>query len=105
VIPGYAYVNKIKNWQFSGNFGLGAVLQSKFYEVNGTTRSFAGLAPRYDVRLVGGYNVDTYYVMLVTDFDNKSISFNDLTYRQWYYSVRITGGIRLDRKEKTQKKK
>lgn len=104
VIPGYAYVNKIKNWQFSGSFGFGPVIQGKFYEVNGNTRSFIGLAPRYDIRLIGGYNVDRYFVMLVTDFDNKSIGFNDLRYRQSYYSVRVASGIRLDKKEKKKKK-
>lgn len=105
VIPGYAYVNKINNWQFSGSFGLGPVLQGKFYEVNGNTRTFVGLAPRYDIRLIGGYNVDRYFVMLVTDFDNKSIGFNDMKYRQSYYSVRVVSGIRLDKKEKTKKSK
>jgi hypothetical protein len=103
VIPGYAYVNKINNWQFSGSFGLGPVVQTKFYEVNGNTRSFIGLAPRYDIRLIGGYNVEKYFVMLVTDFDNKSIGFNDLKYRQSYYSIRIVSGIRLDKKEKKKK--
>lgn len=105
VIPGYAHVNKINNWQFSGSFGFGPVIQGKFYEVNGNTRSFIGLAPRYDIRLIGGYNVEKYFVMLVTDFDNKSIGFNDLKYRQSYYSIRVTGGIRLDKKEKKKKKK
>jgi hypothetical protein len=104
VIPGYSYVNKINNWQFSGSFGLGPVVQAKFYEVDGNTRSFIGLAPRYDIRLIGGYNVDRYFVMLLTDFDNKSIGFNDLKYRQSYYSVRVASGIRLDKKEKKKKK-
>lgn len=100
VIPGYAYVNRIKNWQFSGSFGLGPVVQAKFYAAENQTRGFLGLAPRYDLRLIAGYNVERYFVMLLTDFDNKSISFNDLKYRQSYYSVRIAAGIRLERKEK-----
>lgn len=103
VIPGYAYVNRINNWQFAGLFGLGGVLQSKFYNVNGLTRGFVGLAPRYDVRFVGGYSVPKYFVFLVTDFDNKSIRYNDLIYRQSFYSVKLVAGVRLNKKEKEKK--
>ncbi|MNE51686.1 hypothetical protein D3C80_1463230 [compost metagenome] len=34
--------------------------------------------------------------MFVSDFDNKSISFNEFTYKQTYYYLRIVGGIRLN---------
>jgi hypothetical protein len=99
-IPGYAYVNRIKNWQFCGWFGLGGVIQSKFYRLDHQSRGFLGLAPRYDVRIMGGYSNKDFFVFLVTDFDNKSIRFSDLVYRQYYYMVKITGGIRLGNKGK-----
>jgi hypothetical protein len=104
LIPGYAYVNRIKNWQFSGLIGLGAVAQFNFHEVNGQLRDGLWLAPRYDIKIMGGYNVDKYFVMLITDFDNKSIKMNNLKYRQSYYSIRIAGGVRLDKKEKEKKR-
>ena len=106
VIPGYAYATRKNNWQVSGLFGLGAVIQSKQYIVNGNPRAFIGLAPRYDVRLVGGYSVPRYFVFLVTDIDNKSIRFNQLVYRQSFYSIKLLAGIRLNTKgEKEEKKK
>jgi hypothetical protein len=95
-VPGYAYVNRINNWQFSGWLGVGGVIQSKFYTLHENTRGFLGIAPRYDIRIMGGYSTPNYFVFLVTDFDNKSIQFSDLVYRQFYYTVRITGGIRFD---------
>lgn len=103
VVPGYAYVNKINNWQFAGLFGLGAVIQGKYYTTDAKVRGYFGLAPRYDIRLMGGYSVDRYFVMLITDFDNKSIRFNNLRYQQYYYSIRISAGIRLNKKEKKKK--
>jgi hypothetical protein len=99
LIPGYAYVNRIKNWQFCGWFGLGGVFQSKFYRLEHESRGFLGLAPRYDVRIMGGYSNKKYFAFLIADFDNKSIRYSDLVYRQFYYSVKITGGIRLDHKK------
>ncbi len=105
IIPGYAYVNRIKNWQFSGLIGVGAVAQFNFHEVNGEIRDALWLATRYDIRFIGGYNVDKYFLMLVTDFDNKSIKINNLKYRQAYYTIRIAGGIRFDKKEKSRKSK
>jgi hypothetical protein len=103
IIPGYAYVNKINNWQFSALGGMGVALQGKFYAVNETARGFLGLAPRFDIRLIGGYSVPRYFIFLVTDFDNKSIRFNDLIYRQTFYTVKIVGGIRLDNKSQNKK--
>lgn len=105
VIPGYAYVNKIRNWQFSVLAGLGAVVQGKFYAVDGISRGFLGLAPRYDFRLIGGYTVPKYFVFLVTDFDNKSIRFNDFVYRQSFYTIKLVAGVRLDKKPKKEKEK
>ena len=100
LIPGYAYVTRIKNWQFSGWLGLGGVIQSKFYALSGSPRGFLGLAPRYDVRFIGGYTNENYFVFLVSEFDNKSISFNELKYRQYFYSIRLSAGIRFGENKK-----
>lgn len=105
VVPGYAYVNKVKSWQFSGWFGFGGVLQSKFYEVNGNTRGFLGLAPRYDIRVMGGYTNPKVFFFLLTDFDNKSMRFEDLVFRQYFYSIRLVGGYRFPKKESNKPKK
>ena len=94
-IPGYAYVNRLKNWQFSGWLGLGGVIQSKFYTINHNSRGFIGLAPRYDIRIMGGYSNKKYFIFLITDFDNKSIHFSDLVYKQHFYTVKLTGGMRF----------
>ena len=99
LIPGYAYVNRIKNWQFSGWLGFGGVIQSKLYQLKNDTRGFLGLAPRYDIRIMGGYSNKKHFVFLVADFDNKSIRFSNLLYRQFYYMVKITGGIRIEGKK------
>ena len=106
LIPGFAYANRIKNWQFSGWVGLGGVIQGKFYTpVNGQATGFLGLAPRYDIRFIAGYSSDDYFIFFVTDFDNKSIRFNDLIYRQYYYSLKLTGGFRFDHPKKKRDKK
>lgn len=107
VVPGYAYANRKKNWQITGILGLGAVIQNKHYTVgaNGPDRGLIGLAPRYDIKIVGGYSVPNFFVFLVTDFDNKSIRFNDLIYKQSFFSIKLLGGIRINTKEKKQKKK
>lgn len=95
ILPGYVYVNRYKNFQFSGMFGFGPVLQLKIYIGDAIYRSFLGLAPRFDVRINVGYNVEKWFVNLVTEFDNKSIRFNDLAYRQTFYMIKLVGGIRL----------
>ena len=105
VIPGYAYANRKNNWQVSGLFGLGAVIQAKSYNVNGMARTFLGLAPRYDVRFVAGYSKPSYFVFFVTDIDNKSIRFNNLVFRQSFYSLMLVGGIRLDSQKDRKEKK
>ncbi len=97
-IPGYAYGNRIKNWQFSALLGFGAVLQSKFYTTSYFTRGFLGIAPRYDFRMSFGYSNDNFFVFLVTELDNKSIQFTDLIYRQYYYSLRLKCGYRFKKK-------
>jgi hypothetical protein len=95
-IPGYAYVNRKNNWQYSAMIGFGPVIQTKFYIIDGTTRSVLGLAPRYDIRFVAGYNKPRYFIMLQTNFDNKSIRFTDLRYISTFYSIKLVAGIRLN---------
>jgi hypothetical protein len=95
IVPGYAYVNRIKNWQFAFMGGFGGVFQAKFYGGTGTTRGFLGLAPRYDVRLFGGYSASNYFIFLLTDFDNKSIRFGHLIYKQQFYNIKVVLGKRI----------
>ena len=104
-IPGYAYVNKVKNWQFSLIGGVGAAIQLKNYTLNDVNRGFLGIAPRYDIKLIGGYTVPKYFIFLVTDFDNKSIRFTDFVYRQSFYTIKIVGGYRFDTKTQREDKK
>ncbi len=99
IVPGYAYLERYKNWQVCAFLGLGVVAQAKFYNVNYYQRGFLGLAPRYDIKLIGGYSAPKYFVFLNLDFDNKSIKFGDLKYRQSFYTIRFTAGLRLDVKK------
>jgi opacity protein-like surface antigen len=96
VVPGYAYVRRWRMFQFGIMGGVGLVLQSKLYTFDATTRSFLGLAPRVDLRVIGGINKPKYFIMFVSDFDNKSIAFNDFTYKQTFYNLKLVGGIRLN---------
>lgn len=96
VVPGYAYVRRWRAFQFGVMGGLGLVIQSKYYTFSGQTRSFIGLAPRIDFKIMGGINQPKYFVMLIGDFDNKSIRFNDLTHIQTYYNVKLAVGVRLN---------
>jgi len=95
IIPGYAYANRINNWQISGWAGLGPVVQSKFYTLETGVQGFLGLAPRYDIRLVGGYSNNQRFFLLAANFDNKSITFNELAYKQYFYTIRLVAGIRI----------
>ncbi len=99
-VPGYAYVGRIDNWQFSAFGGLGAVIQSKIYTFGQTTSSLLGLAPRIDLRFIAGYSKPDYFLWFVTDFDVKSIRFQEMRYNQTFYSIKVVGGIRLKEKEK-----
>lgn len=107
VVPGYAFVKRLKSWQFSFMGGLGAVLQTKVYTTYDKPegRSFLGLAPRMDLKFIGGYNDERYFCHLDTDFDIKSARYQKLTYRQFYYSIKLVGGIRLKEKVKKSKRK
>lgn len=100
LVPGYAYVYRLKNWQTSVFAGLGGVMQSKFYVVNGATRSFAGLAARVDFRLITGFSKPKSFIWLVTDFDIKSIGFDlgKFSYQQTFYSIALVGGFRFGKK-------
>lgn len=107
VVPGYAFVKRLNNWQFSFIGGLGAVLQSKFYSTATTItpKNIIGIAPRIDLKFIGGYNDERYFCHLDTDFDIKSARYQRLSYRQYFYSIKLVGGIRLKEKEKKTKRK
>ncbi len=102
-IPGYAYANRINNWQFAVFGGLGGVIQSKYYTYQGATRSFLGIAPRIDFRLIVGYSRPKYFLILSGDFDIKSAKIQDLQYNQTYYNVRLTSGFRIKTKNSKEK--
>lgn len=95
VVPGYACVGRIDNWQFSVFGGLGGVIQSKVYTFGQTTRGVLGLAPRLDLRFIAGYSKPDYFFWIVTDFDVKSIRFREMRYNQTFYMLKVVGGIRL----------
>lgn len=98
VIPGYAYVHKLGNWQLGGLAGLGAFIQAKSYELPTKSRGFLGLSPRTDFRFMVGYTQPKYFVFLNGSFENKALRFNKFVYKQTYYSLRITLGYRFNRK-------
>ncbi len=100
IVPGYAYVYRWNNWQAAGFGGLGGVLQSKFFAAEGQGRGFLGLAPRLDLRFIIGYSKARYFLWMHMNFDVKSIRFQDLSYQQTYNTIRVIGGIRLDKKKK-----
>lgn len=101
LVPGYAYVHRWKNWQVAGFGGFGGVIQAKFFRFDGfRNRGFLGLAPRMDLQFILGYSKAKYFVWLHTNFDVKSIRFREMAYRQVYNTVRVTAGLRLDKKEK-----
>lgn len=95
IVPGFAYVNNINGWQFGGMIGIGGVIQAKYFTFSNQKRAFLGLAPRLDLNLYAGYNIDDWFLMLNTNIDNKSIRFNDFKYQQVYYYVRLICGYRI----------
>lgn len=95
VIPGYAYLNNINGWQFSAFAGVGGVIQGKFYRYESKNRGFLGLAPRVDLRIQGGYNVEKWFLMLNSNFDVKTIRYSDLSFNQSNYLIRLTYGYRF----------
>ena len=97
-IPGIALVLVKNHWNFSVLSGYGFTIQDKSYQTTSLYRNFIGLASRYDIRIMGGYNTPKWFLMLHTDFDNKSIQFSGLKYAQTYFSVRLVGGYRFGAK-------
>jgi len=93
--PGYAYGTRLKNWQVSGWAGVGAVVQVKEYSTGQAESLSLGLAPRFDIRLMGGYSVPQWFIFLITDFDNKSMRFDDLDFRQYFYGIKLVMGKRF----------
>jgi len=105
LVPGYAYVYRKGFWQVSTFIGLGGVIQAKFFAAQNATRGFLGLAPRVDMRFIAGYSKPKYFFWLTTEFDVKSISFQEMKFSQGYHSIRLVGGVRLDKKKKEKKKR
>lgn len=97
-LPGIAYVNRKKNWQFSGVFGLGISIQHKFYSIDDYTRTFLGVSPRIDAKINVGYNPVNWFIMLGGELDYKQINFDDLTYRNALFNIKLTGGYRFKTK-------
>lgn len=99
VIPGVGHVNKVKNFQYGAMFAFGPRIQFKTYNFNGTPTTLLGIVGRYDIKLIAGYNPARYFALFTLEFDNKTIRFNDLKYKQSFYAMRLTLGYRF--KEKT----
>jgi hypothetical protein len=98
-ISGVAYVTRKKNWQIGGWAGVGPVVQFKEYQTDASSQIKMGLAPRFDVRFMGGYSSDEKFFFLVSDFDNKSLRFSDFRYRQVYFALKFVAGYRFKEKE------
>ena len=103
IVPGYAYVRRWRIFQMGIIGGVGLVLQSKTYSFSGQNKSLLGLAPRVDVKIMAGINKPKYFIMFIGDFNNKSIAFNDFTYQQTFYSLKLYGGVRFDVRNKKKK--
>ena len=105
LVPGYAHVERINNWQIAAFGGLGAVVQAKTYQFESTTRGVLGLAPRIDLRFIAGYSKPEYFMWLVSDFNIKSLRFREMRYTQVFYRLRLVAGIRLKEKLRSKKRK
>jgi hypothetical protein len=100
LVPGFAYVNRLKNWQFSGVAGFGVNFQSKSYETEALKRNFIGVSPRLDVKINVGYNPEDWFIMLNSELDYEHISFYKLLYGNPLFNVKLTGGYRFKVKDK-----
>jgi hypothetical protein len=100
VLPGFAFSNTYNHWKYSLLSGFGFVVQEKGYQSGEINRKFIGLAPRLDLKIIGGYNTNKNFIMLYSEFDNKSISIPDLKLNQIYYTIRLVYGYRFDKKSK-----
>lgn len=106
VIPGFAYVNKIKNFQFGVMGAVGPRLQIKSYKVAGEDTGKAAIVARYDFKVIFGYNVPRFFVMAHIEVDNKSIHFDNFKYNQTFFYFKVQTGYRFKEKlPKKQKKK
>ena len=103
-VTGYAVAHRWQHFQVAGFLGFGPVIQAKSYGFTTFNRSFLGLTPRSDFRFSLGYSNRKFFSFLIGDFENKSIRFNKLKYKQTYYSLRLSVGYRLDKKEKIKPK-
>jgi hypothetical protein len=95
IVPGLAYVKRVKEWQVGALGGFGGVLQEKGFKSDKSNRYYIGLAPRYDLKIMFGYTKHDLFTMLHFEIDNKTIRLNDYKYNQSYYTVRIIGGYRF----------
>ncbi len=102
-IPGYAFVNRFKNWQYSAFGGVGVAFQSSYYIKDKVSRSFTGLAPRFDFRLSYGYNVSDYFIFIEGNYNLRSVKIQSLQYNQSFFNARLIGGYRF--KTKSSKRK
>jgi hypothetical protein len=100
LIPGFAFAFVKNNWNLSILSGYGLVFQNKRYLDNQSFIKFLGFAPRFDIRVMGGYNKPNWFFMVHTDFDNKSIQFTDFKYTHTYLSIRLVGGYRFGESNK-----
>ena len=98
LVPGVALAYVKNNWNCSILSGYGFVIQEKSYHTSQFSRGFIGVSPRFDIRVMGGYNTPNWFLMLHTDFDNKSIQFTGLKYAQTYFNIRLVGGYRFGTK-------
>lgn len=101
VVPGFAYVNRYKNWQFSGVVGIGVSIQDKMYKTASISRHYLGVAPRIDLKINVGYNPTDWFIMLNSELDYRQISFYKLITGNPLFNVKLTGGYRFKVKEKT----
>ena len=102
VIPGIGHANRFGNWQYGAMFAFGPRIQGKTYSVNGASTTLLGIVPRYDLKLIAGYNVPKFFAILSFELDNKSIVFQKFKYHQTYYRMRLSVGYHF--KEKAKKK-
>ena len=100
VIPGIGHVAKFKDWQFGIMSGLGPRIQFKGYTVDGIPTSLAAIVLRYNVRFIAGYSIPKFFGVFSLDIDNKSIRFDQLNYRLWFYSMRLSVGYRFNKRKK-----
>ncbi len=95
VMPGFGHANRIKRFQYGVLFALGPRMQFKDYEVDGNKTTKASIVPRYDMKLMVGYNLDHFFTALHFEIDNKNIHFNQLKYNQNFLFIRLQTGWRF----------